>query len=208
LTSYKVEEPEDVELEAVLIAAKLITAAARTAPKGCGSEILRDKLADRIVTRIVTGQLREQIAKVMEEKGSAKGQKRPLELYAYKRDAECLRQSPVVVLVGVKGTIPKNSGDSMRHLNCGACGYSSCEDFMAAEKKSGEDYRGPLCIFQVLDLGIALGSAVKMAAELCIDNRLFNTVGTAAMKMGLLDADLITGIMLSATGKNIYFDRN
>jgi len=201
LMSYEIEE------DAILIAAKLMTTAIITAPKGCASEILKDKLADRVVARIVTGPLKERIAQVMEKKGRTKGQKQPSELHAYKRDADSLRESPVLLLIGVRATTPKYAKDPQMHLNCGACGYRSCEDFIKAEKKMGEDYRGPLCIFQVLDLGIALGSAVKMAAELCIDNRVFNTVGTAAMELGLLEADLIIGIMLSAKGKNIYFDR-
>jgi uncharacterized ferredoxin-like protein len=33
------------------------------------------------------------------------------------------------------------------------------------------------------------------------------TVGAAAKALGLLDADIIIGIPLSASGKNIYFDR-
>lgn len=170
--------------------------AIRTAPKACGE--------DNIVTCIVSGSQKERIAEIMEEKGRSKGKTNPLEIYYYKRDADNLRKSQAVLLVGVKGTIPKSPNNP---LNCGACGYPSCNDFIKAEKKMGEDYRGPLCIFQVIDLGIALGSAVKMAAELCVDNRLMNSVGTAAMKLGLLGADLIIGIPLSATSKNVYFDR-
>jgi uncharacterized ferredoxin-like protein len=56
-------------------------------------------------------------------------------------------------------------------------------------------------------LGIALGSAVKLASELNVDNRIFYTVGAAAKKLNLLDSDIIIGIPLSVTGKNIYFDR-
>ena len=40
-----------------------------------------------------------------------------------------------------------------------------------------------------------------------IDNRISYTVGAAAKDLELLDADLIIGIPLSATGKNPFFDR-
>ncbi len=60
---------------------------------------------------------------------------------------------------------------------------------------------------KLLDLGIALGSAVKVASELNVDNRIMNSVGQAAMKMELLKADEIQGIPLSIKGKNMFFDR-
>lgn len=182
----------EAEENALLIAAKLMAASARTAPKARG--------VDRIVTAIVTGEERERIAEAMEKKFEQK--KNPIQ--AFKRDAENLRRSPVVLLIGVKGTVPKKPEEP---LNCGACGYASCAEFIEAKKKIGEDFTGPICIFEAMDLGIALGSAVKLASELNIDNRLMYTIGAAAKALELLDADVIIGIPLSASGKNIYFDR-
>jgi uncharacterized ferredoxin-like protein len=60
---------------------------------------------------------------------------------------------------------------------------------------------------KLIDLGIALGSAVKVASELNVDNRIMHSAGDVAMKMGLLRADEIQGIPLSIKGKNIFFDR-
>ena len=60
---------------------------------------------------------------------------------------------------------------------------------------------------KLIDLGIAIGSAVKIASELNVDNRVMRSVGEAALKMGLLKADEIQGIPLSINGKNIFFDR-
>lgn len=48
---------------------------------------------------------------------------------------------------------------------------------------------------------------VKTASLLNVDNRIMFTVGRAAMKMKLLDADIVLGIPLNASPKNIYFDR-
>jgi uncharacterized ferredoxin-like protein len=58
-----------------------------------------------------------------------------------------------------------------------------------------------------MDLGIALGVAAKMAAELNIDNRLMYSAGAAAMTLGFLDADMIMALPLSVSEKNIFFDR-
>ena len=74
--------------------------------------------------------------------------------------------------------------------------------------KDGSDFPGPFCIFRIMDLSIAAGSAAKTAMEHNVDNRMMQKVGAAALKLGLLaPCDLILGLPLSATGKNIYFDR-
>ena len=60
----------------------------------------------------------------------------------------------------------------------------------------------------MIDLGIAIGSAVKMASDLNMDNRIMASVGRAAAKMGIMKADEVQGIPLSVKGKNIFFDRH
>ena len=183
---------KEAETDTVLVAAKLLAISARTAPKGRG--------VDRVVTAIVTGTEKERIAMAMEAKVHQK--RHPLK--GFERDAGNVRKSPAVLLLGVKGTVPKNPKNP---LNCGACGYAGCAEFINAEKKDGDDFTGPICIFEALDLGIALGSAVQRARDLNVDNRMMYTIGAAAKALNLLDADVIIGIPLSVTGKNIYFDR-
>ena len=182
----------DVEAEkrVVIEVANLIALSARTAPKGRG--------VDNILSAVVTGKEKNQLADAMEHKTKINP------ISSFKRDAEAVRKSSVVILIGVKGTMPKKPENP---LNCGACGNASCADFIKTEKRRGEDFTGPICIFEAVDLGIALGSAVKMASEMNIDNRLMYTLGAAAKDLDLLDADVIIGIPLSVTGKNIYFDR-
>ncbi len=60
---------------------------------------------------------------------------------------------------------------------------------------------------KLIDLGIALGSAAKIASDLNIDNRIMRSVGLAAMKMKLVEGDDVEGIPISIKGKSIYFDR-
>lgn len=59
---------------------------------------------------------------------------------------------------------------------------------------------------KLIDLGIAIGSAVKIASILNIDNRIMYSVGVAAEKMGIIEGTIL-GIPLSVKGKNIFFDR-
>jgi uncharacterized ferredoxin-like protein len=76
------------------------------------------------------------------------------------------------------------------------------------EKRLGQDFEGPTCLFKALDLGIAVGSAVKTASMLNVDNRIFYRIGAAAKRLNYLpEATIIMGIPLSARGKNPFFDR-
>lgn len=186
-------ESKEIEQKAVQWAACLMASSARTAPKARG--------LDNVLTAILESEEDlEALAKAME----TQYQQKKVRIESFLRDAEQVRQSTAVLLIGVKGTMPKRPD---LPLNCGACGYQTCNEFMASTKKKGEDFVGPLCFFQTLDLGIALGSAAKMAADLNIDNRMMFTIGGAAKNLGVLDADAVIGIPLSVSGKNIFFDR-
>jgi len=188
----KIISSSQAEQDAILTAANLIMAAITTSPKARGVTSLS--------TAIIQGEEKERLAQAIEKHVSQK--KRRLEFFM--RDAQTIRCSAVVILIGVKGTMPKKPE---LPLNCGACGHSSCAGLIAAEKRMGEDFMGPLCAFQVMDLGIALGVAAKVAAELNIDNRLMYSAGAGAKALGYLDADLIIALPLSVTEKNIFFDR-
>ena len=144
----------EAENDALLTVAKLMVAAARTAPKTRGE--------DTIHTAIVNGEDKEKLAATMDDLGRD-------------RDAGNVRASGAVVLIGVE------SG-------------KVSEEWWPYQAK-------------LIDLGIALGSAVKVASDLNIDNRIMRSVGIAAMKMGLVEGDDVEGIPLSVKGKNLYFDR-
>ena len=179
-------ESKNAEKEAILEAAKLMLISARTAPKSAG--------IDDVLTIIVHGKEKDAIARKMEEIAEER------KIEQFRRDAKNVRDSEAVVLIGVRGK--KSLG-----LSCGACGYKSCEEFDEAQK-SGEDFFGPTCLFKALDLGIALGSAVKTASMLNVDNRVMYRVGVAALKLNLMsEASVVIGVPVSTTGKNIYFDR-
>ncbi len=183
----------EAEREAIRTVAILMAASARTAPKTRG--------VDMTQTMIVEGQDIELVAGTMEQAASTKVDSvAPI----FWRDAKSVRRSEYVVLIGVSG-VPKKLD---RPFNCGACGFKTCKELLNARLTQGDDFCGPVCAFEAMDLGVALGSAVKVAADLNIDNRIMYTIGVAAMKLRWLDSDIVVGISLSATGKNPYFDRD
>ncbi len=176
--------PESEVLEAL---AKSILLAARTAPKAKG--------VDDIVTALVEKKDVEVLASTRERLADQKG-----EGFTFlKRDAANLRNAGAAVLIGVK-----TSGAA--GLNCGACGFETCAEMLNRQKVE-VDFSGPHCMLKYVDLGIAIGAATAKAKDFCIDNRVMYSIGAAARVSGLLDADVVFGIPLSVTGKNIFFDR-
>ncbi|MGA9351967.1 MAG: DUF2148 domain-containing protein [Anaerolineae bacterium] len=161
---------------------ELMAISARTAPKSAGQ--------DFVVTKIIEGDDLKRLAEKMVEFGERTGKKN------FDRDGANVRDSTAVLLIGIKNAKPVG-------LNCGACGFDKC---LKPNTHEGE-FKGPQCAYRLLDMGIALGSAVKTASLLNVDNRIMYRVGVVAREMGLIDADFVMGIPLSATGKSIYFDR-
>ena len=180
-----VVKSRDAELEKVLEVARAMCVAARTAPKARG--------IDNIITLIIYGEDLNKLADEMEKNIRFWG--------FFARDAKNVRSSDAVVLIGMKGGITFK-------LDCGGCGFKTCKDFEEIPKTEGLAFKGPNCIYEILNLGIAIGSAVKVASENCVDNRVMYSVGVAAKKLGLIDAHIVIGIPLSARGKSIYFDRS
>ncbi|WP_038055441.1 ferredoxin domain-containing protein [Thermodesulfobacterium hydrogeniphilum] len=175
------------EIEIIEDLAKQILVAARTAPKAKGVDDLQFAL-------ITDKEEKEKLAQEMEKVAEEKGEK----FKFFKRDANNVRNSEAVILISLDFKKPLG-------LNCGACGFS-CGDILK-QSKSNSDFEGPVCAIKLLDMGIAIGSAVAKAKDLCIDNRIMYTVGVAARRLKLLPGQIIMGIPLSIKGKNIYFDR-
>jgi uncharacterized ferredoxin-like protein len=166
------------------IVAELMAVAARTAPKTKGEDCL--------VIRIVEGADLQTLAQEMIEFGVRTGKKH------FDRDGRNVANSDSMLLIGIREA-------STAGLNCGACGVEICE-LLPVNSVDGE-FRGPNCAYRLLDMGIALGSAAKMAGLLNADSRIMYRAGAVARDTGLIDADFVMGIPISATGKSIYFDR-
>ncbi len=192
-----------IDQEGVEIVAKLMAVAARTAPKTAG--------ADWVQTALLVGEEKTKIAarmlEVAEKKANKLAQSDQARAEAVRMDwgsdARTVEICNALVLIGIQGR-------KVAKLNCGGCGFGSCTDFSKRKPLSIEevDFPGAFCMFRVMDLSLASGSAVKVAMDNNVDNRLMQKVGIAALELGIISpCDLILGIPLSASGKNIFFDR-
>jgi uncharacterized ferredoxin-like protein len=165
----------------VIDVARKMMAAARTAPKGKGTNNLEMVILTDNDIRLLALEMR----KIGEQK----------EYDIFIRDAEnILANADAVVLIG---TGIKTLGLKV----CSLCGFADCA--------TKEKYPTVPCVYNTNDLGIAVGSAVAVAADHFIDNRIMHTAGIAAEKLEIFSKSvkIIWGIPLSATSKNPYFDR-
>ncbi|AEH60558.1 Protein of unknown function DUF2148 [Methanosalsum zhilinae DSM 4017] len=176
--------PENNDIETF---AKMILTAARTSPKARGI----DDILTGIVEDDEIGTLADTMGRIADKKGKG--------FEFFKRDSGNIREADAVILIGLKECESSS-------LDCSGCGYATCQEMLNAGKVES-DYRGPNCSIKYIDLGIAVGAAVSKAKDLCIDNRVMYTAGAAARAAGLMDADMIYGIPLNISGKNIFFDR-
>lgn len=172
--------------DAIMTVAKLMMISAETAPKGRGENY--------ITAVALEGEGLNKLGQEMIRYGKETNK----ELFV--RDGNNILNSQACVLIGLKSTSPLG-------LNCGACGYGSCDELQQNYPKQGHDFIGPLCIIRALDLGIAIGSAVKTASIHNIDNRVMYRAGVLARELKLIEADIVMGIPLSVSGKSIFFDR-
>lgn len=176
--------------EVTVMAAGLMAASARTAPKAGGKDFLE------IVVITKEEELRK-IAEAMKEYAPRSTN----EAY-WLRDASNIGNSQALLLVGLKEF-------NTAGYDCGACGYPTCEEFrknrQAQDKEMG--YSGPHCVMRMIDIGVALSSAAKTASLLNVDNRVQQRVGAAARALGFIKGEVVMGVPVSITGKSIYYDR-
>jgi uncharacterized ferredoxin-like protein len=168
------------EKHSALGVAQLMVTAARTAPKGCG--------VDKIVAFVLDGEEKKAVSDEMRKLGTLPG------LDFCIRDANNVDDSHCIVLIGVQN-IP------LGLESCGMCGFGDCVNSVKA---------GSLCAFNTTDLGIAIGSAVSVAADHRIDNRVMFSIGKAALGMGIMGqyVNICFGIPLSTHTKSNFFDRD
>ena len=171
---------KEMEMKAVMDAAQAMCAAARTAPKARG--------IDHIVTAVLTGDEKDALAAEMERLGGEYGED------FFVRDSGNVRAAQAVVLIGIR--------EGKRGLNsiCGYCHYADCAE---CERQGG------VCAYDPVDVGIAVGSAVSVAADWRVDNRVLFSAGRAAISLGTLGKGVgqVFAIPLSVSGKSPFFDR-
>ncbi len=179
----------ELEKSAIDTTLALMAAAARTAPKAMG--------IDALIIFALKGDEKDEIAKIMDTFTS----ERDATLPKWKRDANNVRNSDALFVAGLK----KRAGSA--DVDCQACGFESCAAFNKAPKTEGQ-FHGPICMFKATDLGIAIGSAVKTAGLLNVDNRVMYRAGAAVMKSRWGEKlSMAWGVPVKVSGKSPFFDR-
>jgi len=170
----------DAEKRTALAVAELMAAAARTAPKGNGN--------DRLELFILDGEEKDKLAEEMRRITDETG----IDFFA--RDGGNVDNSHAVVLLGTRI-------DPIDCPNCGYCGFANCDE---NRQNNG------ICAFNTGDLGIAIGSAVSVAADHRCDNRVLFSAGKAALNLGYFSktVKIAYGIPLSISSKSPFFDRD
>lgn len=170
---------QDFKFQTILKIAQEMCLAARTAPKAKGIDLME-------IAILANEEIKSISAKMLE---IGKREDHP----TFLRDGENILSAEAIVILGTKR---KTIG--LRF--CGFCGYPNCAE---------ADKNNAICVYNPGDLGIAIGSAVSVAMDHRIDNRVMYTVGKAVVEMGLLgnEVKIAFGIPLSVSSKNPFFDR-
>lgn len=172
---------EEIRKETVLTLVKQMAIAARTAPKARGVDLLEIKIIHE-TKEILT------IADEMKKMGEDNN------LAFFLRDSENIKKSVALLLIGT-------SISPLGLMNCNYCGMQNCEN--------KNKYPTVPCVFNTNDLGIAIGSAVSVAADSRLDTRVMFSLGRAVKNLSIFPENIsvILGIAVSVSGKNIFFDR-
>ena len=142
------------------------------------------KGVDIVEVALVTGEDLKRLSAQMVDMAEELGMK------FFLRDAENILQAECTVIIGTR--------EQAQGLNCGHCGFPSC---------SGRTPGVP-CALNTVDVGIAVGSACAVAADMRVDTRVMFSAGLAAQRLEWLKGcKSVFAIPVSASSKNPFFDR-
>jgi len=170
---------EELEKKAAIEIGRIMAVAARTAPKSKGIDNIMVALAIDEDIDIIRNKMKEF------------GEKNNIPFFV--RDFKSLENIYGILLIGVR----KNP---LGLTECGYCGFKNCKEM---KEKGGN------CFFNIVDLGIAVSSAVNISSTLKVDTRIMYSIGRAAKELQIFpkEYNIILGIPLSVTSKNPFFDR-
>ncbi len=193
-------DQHEIFVEALRQVARLCAVAAMTAPKS-GGQLFNKGAKPFIETIIVEDrETLKRLAEWLRSRGTKL--KQPI----WFRDAEAAEKTDLVLFIGLSKWYPPT-------YDCGACGYATCAEFLRAlpryRAEGSEDWEfpGPICQMRCIDLGVAVGSAAKIASLNNVDARCQTRIATAARHLGLIRADLAVALSMSVSHKNIFFDK-
>ena len=166
------------EKNAVMRTAELMTVAARTAPKACGTDLIQ--------TMILDGEDKTKLTNAMREIGAAGDR-------FFIRDANILDICHCVVLIGA-GVIP-------RGLNCKLCGVVTCAD-------ATKDGIACALSVNDLGIAVGSAAATAMDHRVDNRVLYTAGMAALKLQLFPDSIKMCFGIGLSSTGKNVWFDRS
>ncbi len=193
-------EQREMFMEALRHVTRLCAVAAMTAPKSGGQLFLKGSKPFIEITVREDRTVLTHLASWLRERGTK------LKSPIWFRDAESTEKLDLVLFIGLVKWYPPV-------YDCGACGYATCAEFLRAREhtkvEGSEDWEfpGPICQLRCVDLGVAVGSAAKVASLHNIDYRCQTRIAAAARHLGVIQADLAVALSMSISHKNIFFDR-
>jgi uncharacterized ferredoxin-like protein len=171
-----------------------------TAPKSGGQLFLKGSKPFIETVMIEDQQTLSSLAGWLRERGTK------LKSPIWFRDADMTEKLDLVLFIGLAKWYPPV-------YDCGACGYATCAEFLRAREHNQTpgseewEFPGPVCQLRCVDLGVAVGSAAKVASMHNIDCRCQTRIAAAARHLGIIEADLAVALSMSVTHKNIFFDK-
>ncbi len=193
-------EQREMFLDALRQVARLCAVAAMTAPKSGGQLFLKGAKPFIETVIVEDRDTLNRLAEWLRDRGTKL--KNPI----WFRDADTAEKLDLVLFIGLAKWYPPV-------YDCGACGYPTCAEFLRAapsyhvEGSADWEFPGPICQLRCVDLGIAVGSAAKIASLNNIDTRCQTRIAAAARHLGVIQADLAVALSMSVSHKNIFFDK-
>jgi uncharacterized ferredoxin-like protein len=166
------------EKNAAMRVAELMSAAARTAPKACG--------VDLIQTMVLDGEDKDRLTAAMREIGAEIGKS------FFSRDAGNVDSCHCIILIGAEV--------KARGLNCGLCGTPNCA-------AAGNTNISCAMSVNDLGIATGSAATVAMDNRID-NRILFSAgMAALRLKLFPNEIKMCFGIGLATTGKNVFFDR-
>jgi len=154
----------------VEVISQLMKISANSAPRAEGTEI-EVEILDESEKEMVIEEMFQLADELNEE--------------SYREGGEMLESSEGLMIIGL------NKKNTLK-LDCRACGFESCDDLLNSECEG--IFQGPNCAYRLIDMGIALGYAIKTAKLHNMDGKIMVRAGLAAKNLGLSDARVCMGV--------------
>jgi uncharacterized ferredoxin-like protein len=195
-------DQREIFMQAIRHVANLCAAAAMTSPKSGGQLFLKGAKPFIETVIVEDKETFQRLANWLRERGTK------LREPIWFRDADTAEKLDLVLFIGLAKWYPPQ-------YDCGACGFPTCAEFTKNAPKhrlnvAGAqewEFPGPICQIRCIDLGIAVGSAAKIASMNNIDTRCQTRIAGAARHLGVIQADLAVALSMSVSHKNIFFDK-